>query len=84
MARINLLPWRAERRKHRQKEFVTMLGGALVAGVALVFAGSWYYDQQIEGRSCPAESLDRKITGEFQQGRLLFAHRPRRNSSLRS
>ncbi|HQZ30904.1 MAG TPA: fimbrial protein, partial [Arenimonas sp.] len=26
MARINLLPWRAERRKLRQKEFVSMLG----------------------------------------------------------
>ena len=26
MARINLLPWRAERRKSRQKEFVGMLG----------------------------------------------------------
>ena len=26
MARINLLPWRAERRKQRQKEFLTMLG----------------------------------------------------------
>ncbi len=26
MARINLLPWRAERRKQRQKEFMMMLG----------------------------------------------------------
>ncbi|MDQ3056819.1 MAG: fimbrial protein, partial [Pseudomonadota bacterium] len=26
MARINLLPWRVERRKQRQKEFYTMLG----------------------------------------------------------
>ena len=31
MARINLLPWRAERRKQRQKDFATMLGGALIA-----------------------------------------------------
>ena len=28
MARINLLPWRAERRKQRQKEFTAMLGAA--------------------------------------------------------
>ena len=34
MARINLLPWRAERRKQRQKEFGIMLGLAAVAGLA--------------------------------------------------
>ena len=35
MARINLLPWREERRKARQKEFIGMLGLAVVAGVLL-------------------------------------------------
>ncbi len=33
MAKINLLPWREERRKARQKEFVGMLGLAVLAGV---------------------------------------------------
>ena len=33
MARINLLPWRAERRKQRQKEFIGMLGAAALVGV---------------------------------------------------
>jgi len=61
MARINLLPWRAERRKQRQKDFVTMLGGALVVGVALVFAGSWYYDQQIEGQTARNDLLKQRI-----------------------
>lgn len=61
MARINLLPWRAERRKQRQKDFVTMLGGALIAGVALVFAGSWYYDQQIEGQTGRNDFLKQRI-----------------------
>ncbi len=32
MARINLLPWREERRKARQKEFYGMLGLAVLAG----------------------------------------------------
>ena len=32
MARINLLPWRAERRKLRQKDFLGMLGLAVAAG----------------------------------------------------
>lgn len=37
MARINLLPWRAERRKARQKEFVGMLGLAALGGVLASF-----------------------------------------------
>ena len=61
MARINLLPWRAERRKQRQKDFATMLGGALVVGVALVLAGSWYYDQQIEGQTGRNDFLKQRI-----------------------
>ncbi len=35
MARINLLPWRAERRKQRQREFYAMLGMAAVGGLLL-------------------------------------------------
>ncbi|MCZ8114274.1 MAG: PilN domain-containing protein [Lysobacteraceae bacterium] len=61
MARINLLPWRAERRKQRQKEFGTMLGGALIAGVALVFAGSSYYDGQTEGQTARNDLLKQRI-----------------------
>lgn len=61
MARINLLPWRAERRKQRQKDFATMLGGALIAGIALVFAGSSYYDGQIEGQTGRNDFLKQRI-----------------------
>ena len=50
MARINLLPWREERRKLRQNEFYAMLGAAAIAGL-LVFAGIWYqYKLQIDGQ----------------------------------
>jgi type IV pilus assembly protein PilN len=51
MARINLLPWRAERRKLRQKEFVTMLGLAALAGVVLWFLVNTYYNNQISGEN---------------------------------
>lgn len=61
MARINLLPWRAERRKQRQKEFVTLLGGALIGGVALVFLGSSYYNAQIEGQTGRNDFLNQRI-----------------------
>ena len=61
MARINLLPWRAERRKQRQKDFVTLLGGALIGGVALVFLASTYYDGQIDGQNGRNDLLKSQI-----------------------
>jgi type IV pilus assembly protein PilN len=42
MARINLLPWRAERRRVREREFYFMLGGAALAAVA-AFMIWWYW-----------------------------------------
>lgn len=51
MARINLLPWRAERRKQRQKEFGLMLGLAAAAAIGVSLLISSYYDAQIEGQS---------------------------------
>ena len=50
MARINLLPWRAERRKQRQREFQGMLGLAALAGVLLSFLVWFYFDRQIAGQ----------------------------------
>lgn len=51
MARINLLPWRAERRRLRQREFVVMLAGAAVAAVLLSFLIISYYGAQIDGQN---------------------------------
>lgn len=51
MARINLLPWREERRKQRQKEFGIMLGLGALAGVVLWFLLNSYYNGQIEGQN---------------------------------
>ena len=50
MARINLLPWRAERRKQRQKEFAAMVGASAVVAVVLAFALVSYYNAQISGQ----------------------------------
>jgi type IV pilus assembly protein PilN len=44
MAKINLLPWRAERRRLREREFYMMLGAA--AAFAVVAIGIWYYWMQ--------------------------------------
>jgi len=51
MARINLLPWRAERRKQRQKEFVTMLALAALAGVLASFLIVGYYGSRIDNQN---------------------------------
>ncbi|MEO6171982.1 MAG: PilN domain-containing protein [Arenimonas sp.] len=50
MAKINLLPWRLERRKQKQKEFGTMLGVAAVIAVGLSFLIVMYYNGQISGQ----------------------------------
>ncbi|WP_256776053.1 MULTISPECIES: PilN domain-containing protein [unclassified Stenotrophomonas] len=51
MARINLLPWRAERRKQRQRDFYGMLGFAAIGGVLLSLLIWFYYDRQVSGQS---------------------------------
>lgn len=62
MARINLLPWRAERRKLRQKEFLTLLGLSAIAGVVLWFLINTYYNNQISGQNERNAYLHDQIT----------------------
>jgi type IV pilus assembly protein PilN len=51
MAKINLLPWRAERRKARQQEFMTMLGMAAIAAALVSLLIVMYYIGQIDGQN---------------------------------
>jgi type IV pilus assembly protein PilN len=62
MARINLLPWRAERQKERKKQFFLMLAVSAVAGFALWFLVDGYYNAQIAGQQTRNAFLDREIT----------------------
>ncbi|WMT03630.1 PilN domain-containing protein [Lysobacter yananisis] len=61
MARINLLPWRAERRKARQKEFGAMLGLSALAAAALSFLIVFYYSNEISGQEKRNSFLDGQI-----------------------
>ncbi len=61
MARINLLPWRAERRKQRQKEFGVMLGLSALAGLLLWFLFNMYYNAQIDGQQERNRFLEQEI-----------------------
>ena len=51
MARINLLPWREERRKQRQEEFGVMFAIAALGAVLLSFVIISYYNGQIDGQN---------------------------------
>ncbi|HYG04790.1 MAG TPA: PilN domain-containing protein [Stenotrophomonas sp.] len=63
MARINLLPWRAERRKQREREFYGMLGFAALAGVVLSLLIWFYFDRQVSGQ----QDRNRFLTAEIEK-----------------
>lgn len=62
MARINLLPWRAERRKQRQKEFTLMLGASAIGAMLLSFGIMSYYGAQIDGQNERNAFVQNEIT----------------------
>ncbi|MGN6118079.1 MAG: PilN domain-containing protein [Rhodanobacter sp.] len=49
MAHVNLLPWRAERRKQREREFYMQLAAAFVAAVLLLWI--FWMDQRIDNQN---------------------------------
>lgn len=61
MAKINLLPWRAARRKQRQQEFLTLLGFAAVAAIVLSLLIVMYYNGQIDGQNARNAYLTEQI-----------------------
>ncbi|SEO45610.1 MULTISPECIES: PilN domain-containing protein [unclassified Luteibacter] len=69
MARINLLPWRAERRKQREREFYIQLGVAFAAALVALIAWSFWMDARIENQGernaylqAEIKQLDDRIT----------------------
>ena len=62
MARINLLPWREERRKARQKEFFGMLGLSVVAGILISILIYSLYGGWIAGQNARNEYLRGEIS----------------------
>jgi type IV pilus assembly protein PilN len=50
MAKINLLPWRAQVRKQREREFYIMLGGAAVAGLLAVILWVFWMNMRIDNQ----------------------------------
>ena len=61
MARINLLPWREEQRKERQRHFMSVLLGTAVLGIVLVFLAISVYDQKINHQQFRNEMVKKEI-----------------------
>ncbi|MGB4860281.1 MAG: PilN domain-containing protein [Dokdonella sp.] len=59
--RINLLPWRAERRRLREREFYTMLGGAAIVGVLAVFLWSMITGAVVDNQTARNTYLSSEI-----------------------
>lgn len=61
MAKINLLPWREERRQELKKEFLTVLFGVAVLGGALVLLGHMMMDGAISEQQSRNAYLQKNI-----------------------
>ena len=61
MARINLLPWREEARKERQRQFLYSLMGTLVLGAILVLIVGLFFDQQISYQEARNQQIQIEI-----------------------
>lgn len=61
MAKINLLPWREERREELKKEFLTALVAVLVGALALLFIADRTYSIWINGQNARNQYLQTSI-----------------------
>jgi type IV pilus assembly protein PilN len=63
MAHINLLPWRTERRKQREREFFMQLAAAFVAAVLALFMWVFWMDMRIDNQN----ERNTYLQGEIKQ-----------------
>ncbi len=61
MAYINLLPWREEALKAKQKEFFTILIAVCLCAFALTFAVNLYFQARIDGQTMRNQFLQNEI-----------------------
>jgi type IV pilus assembly protein PilN len=63
MPSINLLPWREEERKKRQRDFGVAMGGAVVAAIAVIMLAMFAFSQMISLQ----ESRNDRLTSEIAE-----------------
>jgi len=61
MARINLLPWRDERREARKKQFVMVLFGMLIIAAGLVFLSDQFIGGMLDDQNTRNRYLNQEI-----------------------
>lgn len=61
MAKINLLPWREERREQLRKEFLAVLGGVAALAVIVVGLALYTYDARIDRQQARNAYLQQHI-----------------------
>jgi type IV pilus assembly protein PilN len=61
MPRINLLPWREEERRRRQREFGVAAAGAVIASIAVVMLTMLAYSQMISTQQSRNQRLNDEI-----------------------
>lgn len=61
MARINLLPWREEKRRERQRQFMSSLLLTAILGVVIVFFAGIVFDQKISHQQARNQKVQGKI-----------------------
>ncbi|MEM7280120.1 MAG: PilN domain-containing protein [Pseudomonadota bacterium] len=62
MPRINLLPWREEQRKIRQKNFMAAALGSVIIAGAVIFTARFFVDKAIEHQDERNKYLQAEIT----------------------
>lgn len=63
MAQINLLPWRAERRKQREREFFLQLGAAFVAALLFLMLWGFWMGMRVDNQN----ERNAYLQGEIKQ-----------------
>ncbi len=61
MPRINLLPWREEQRKERQKNFLIASGSAVLIGILAIALVNWTFDRFIRYQNDRNKMLNTEI-----------------------
>ena len=67
MSRINLLPWREEQRKERQRQFLLTLGMAFVAAVVVVLVWNTFEGNRISVQNSRNQILQTEIRSMNQK-----------------
>ncbi|SET18225.1 PilN domain-containing protein [Thalassotalea agarivorans] len=62
MAYINLLPWREEAQKAKQREFFSLLALVALSGIAIILAVSQFYSASISNQEKRNQFLTNEIT----------------------